>query len=70
MPHAKAADRGNCIAMMNIGGVYVDGSHGMTQDASRAERQTLRPRPAGSLRGYSARSAITGSTAAALRAGR
>jgi TPR repeat protein len=35
--YRKAADQGNCIAMMNIGGLYFNGSHGMKQDAAQAQ---------------------------------
>jgi TPR repeat protein len=35
--YRKAADRGNCIAMMNTGGLYFNGRHGMKQDAAQAQ---------------------------------
>ena len=35
--YRKAADRGNCIAMMNTGGLYFNGSHRMQQDAAQAQ---------------------------------
>jgi hypothetical protein len=35
--YQKAADRGNCIAMMNTGGLYFNGRHGITQDAAQAQ---------------------------------
>jgi len=36
--YRKAADEGNCIAMMNIGGLYFNGGHGLRQDAAQAEQ--------------------------------
>jgi len=36
--YRKAADQGNCIAAMNIGGLYFKGSHGLKQDAAQAEQ--------------------------------
>jgi len=36
--YRKAADQGNCIAVMNIGGLYFNGSHGLRQDAGQAEQ--------------------------------
>jgi hypothetical protein len=35
--YRKAADRGNCTAMMNTGGLYFNGSHGLKQDAAQAQ---------------------------------
>jgi len=35
--YRKASDRGNCTAMMNAGGLYFNGSHGLTQDAAQAQ---------------------------------
>jgi TPR repeat protein len=35
--YGKAAARGNCSAMMNTGGLYFNGSHGMKQDATQAQ---------------------------------
>jgi TPR repeat protein len=35
--YRKAADQGNCIATMNIGGLYFSGRHGLKQDAVQAE---------------------------------
>ena len=36
--YRKAADQGNCIAAMNIGGLYFNGRHGFKQDAAQAEQ--------------------------------
>jgi TPR repeat protein len=36
--YRRAADQGNCIAAMNIGGLYFKGSHGLKQDAVQAEQ--------------------------------
>jgi len=36
--YRKAADQGNCIAAMNIGGLYFKGSHELKQDAAQAEQ--------------------------------
>jgi len=35
--YRKAADGGNCIAMMNTGGLYFNGGHGVKQDAAQAQ---------------------------------
>jgi hypothetical protein len=35
--YRKAADRGNCIAMMNTGGLYFNGRHRIPQDAAQAQ---------------------------------
>jgi TPR repeat protein len=35
--YRKAADRGNCIAMMNTGGLYFNGRHRLPQDAAQAQ---------------------------------
>ena len=35
--YRKASDRVNCTAMMNAGGLYFNGSHGLTQDAAQAQ---------------------------------
>jgi hypothetical protein len=35
--YRKAADRGNCIAMMNTGGLYFNGRHRIGQDAAQAQ---------------------------------
>ena len=36
--YRKAADQGNCSAMMNIGGLYFDGRHGTKQDGTQAQQ--------------------------------
>ncbi len=36
--YRKASGQGNCVAMMNIGGLYFNGSHGLKQDAAQAEQ--------------------------------
>lgn len=36
--YRKAADQGSCIAAMNIGGLYFNGSHRFKQDAGQAEQ--------------------------------
>jgi TPR repeat protein len=35
--YRKAADKGNCLAMLNTGGLYFNGSHGLKQDAAQAQ---------------------------------
>jgi TPR repeat protein len=35
--YGKAADQGNCYAMLNLGGLYFKGGHGVTQNASQSE---------------------------------
>ena len=36
--YRKAADVGNCVAMMNIGRLYFDGRHRITQDGAQAQQ--------------------------------
>jgi TPR repeat protein len=35
--YTKSAEQGNCFGMLNIGGLYFNGGHGLTQSASQAE---------------------------------
>jgi TPR repeat protein len=35
--YRKAVDQGNCLAMLNTGGLYFNGSHGLKQDGAQAQ---------------------------------
>lgn len=35
--YRKASDKGNCLAMLNTGGLYFNGNHGLKQDAAQAQ---------------------------------